>query len=164
MRQVINGTLIWYSYICDREVWFIGHGIEPPQDNPFLEKGRAIHELFYVEQTKEILIDNTIKIDLIRGREVVAEIKSSSKHLKSAIMQLAFYLYYFKKEKGVLLKGRLNIPTEKKTYEVELDESMEKEIEDRIKYIESILSAPKPPVVIKNPYCKNCAYKEMCWG
>gem|GEM_PF-6044767 len=34
MRQVVNGTLIWYSYICDRELWFIGHSIEPPQDNP----------------------------------------------------------------------------------------------------------------------------------
>jgi CRISPR/Cas system-associated exonuclease Cas4 (RecB family) len=58
---MVNGTLIWYSYICDREVWFIGHQIEAPQDNPFLEKGRAIHEVFYPQYTKELLIDNTIK-------------------------------------------------------------------------------------------------------
>jgi CRISPR-associated exonuclease Cas4 len=25
---MVNGTLIWYSYICEREVWLIGHGIK----------------------------------------------------------------------------------------------------------------------------------------
>jgi CRISPR-associated exonuclease Cas4 len=161
---MVNGTLIWYSYICDREVWFIGHQIEAPQDNPLLEKGRAIHEVFYSQYTKELLIDNTIKIDIVEGRELIAEIKSSSKHLKSAIMQLAFYLYYLKKHKGVELRGKLSIPSERKTVEVQLSEPLERELEEKIKSIEDILSLPKPPPPVKIPYCKNCAYKEICWA
>jgi CRISPR-associated exonuclease Cas4 len=161
---MVNGTLIWYSYICDREVWFIGHQIEAPQDNPLLEKGRAIHEVFYPQYTKELLLDNTIKIDIVKGKELIAEIKSSSKHLKSAIMQLAFYLYYLKKHKGVELKGQLSIPSERKTVEVQLDEPLERELEEKIKSIEDILSLPKPPPPVKIPYCKNCAYKEICWA
>ncbi|MCI4458810.1 MAG: CRISPR-associated protein Cas4 [Thermocrinis sp.] len=161
---MVNGTLIWYSYICDREVWFIGHQIEASQDNPFLEKGRAIHEVFYSQYTKELLIDNTIKIDIVKGRELIAEIKSSSKHLKSAIMQLAFYLYYLKKHKGVELRGILSIPSERRTEEVQLSESLERELEEKIKGIEDILSLPKPPPPVKIPYCKNCAYKEICWA
>jgi CRISPR-associated exonuclease Cas4 len=161
---MVNGTLIWYSYICNREVWFIGHQIEAPQDNPFLEKGRAIHEVFYPQYTKELLIDNTIKIDIVKGKELIAEIKSSSKHLKSAIMQLAFYLYYLKKYKGVELRGKLSIPSERRTVEVQLSESLERELEEKIKSIEDILSLPKPPPPVKISYCKNCAYKEICWA
>jgi CRISPR-associated exonuclease, Cas4 family len=160
---MVNGTLVWYSYICERQVWLIGNGIEPPQDNPLLEKGRAIHEIFYPEFGKEFVIDNAIRIDLVAGNQMIAEIKSSSKHLKSAEMQLAFYLYYFKKEKHVILKGKIRIPTEKKTFYVELTEDLEREIEERIRIIENILSLPNPPKPVRIKYCKKCAYKEICW-
>lgn len=81
----INGTLIWYSYICDRQVWFIGHSIEPPQENEYLSKGKAIHEIFYQNSAKELFVDNTIMIDVVREKELIAELKSSSKHLRSAM-------------------------------------------------------------------------------
>jgi CRISPR-associated exonuclease Cas4 len=160
---MVNGTLIWYSYICEREVWLIGHGIEPPQDHPLIEKGRAIHEIFYHEFEKEILIDNIIKIDLISGSQIIAEVKSSGKHLQSAKMQLAFYLYYFKKEKNTILKGKLRIPLEKKTLFVDLTENLEREVEERIAMVENILSLSNPPKPVRIQYCKRCAYKEICW-
>ncbi|HHG74358.1 MAG TPA: Dna2/Cas4 domain-containing protein, partial [Persephonella sp.] len=58
----IGGTLIWYYYICKREVWLIGHGIEPEQENDYIALGRHIHEIFYQRRKKELTIDNTIKI------------------------------------------------------------------------------------------------------
>ena len=160
----VNGTLIWYYYICPREVWLIGHGIEPEQAHDFLELGRHIHEIFYQREKKEILLDNAIKIDLIRGKKIVGEIKKSSKFLKSATMQLAFYLYYLKKEKGVELDGELLIPEERKKIEVKLTEELEEELQKAIKDIEEILKLEKPPKPKKIPYCKYCAYKEMCWA
>ena len=33
----ITGTLIWYYFVCKREVWFMAHEITPFQDDPFLE-------------------------------------------------------------------------------------------------------------------------------
>ncbi|HEK25350.1 MAG TPA: Dna2/Cas4 domain-containing protein, partial [Hydrogenobaculum sp.] len=70
----VNGTLIWYYYICKREVWLIGHGIDADQENDFILLGRHIHDIFYKNYKKEFMIDNTIKIDIIPGNYVIGEI------------------------------------------------------------------------------------------
>jgi len=77
----INGTLIWYSYICIDKLWFIGHSIEPPQENEYLSKGKAIHEIFYQNSAKELFVDNTIMIDVVRGKELIAELKIQLKNI-----------------------------------------------------------------------------------
>jgi len=159
----INGTLIWYYYICPREVWYIGHSIEADQENDFLLLGRHIHELFYKREKKEIFIDNTIKIDILSSKKIVGEIKKSSKYLKSAIMQVAFYLLYLK-QKGIFLEGELLIPEERKKEKITLTQEIEKELFKAIKEIKNILNKDKPPKPVKIQYCKNCAYKEMCWS
>jgi len=106
--------MVWYYYICTRQVWLIAHSIEPDQENNFLKLGRHIHEIFYKRNKKEFFIDNQIKIDIIYPKKVIGEIKKSSKYnLKSAQMQLAFYLYYMK-QKGVELEGELHFPEERK--------------------------------------------------
>ncbi|GIX41985.1 MAG: CRISPR-associated protein Cas4 [Leptospiraceae bacterium] len=163
LNENINGTLIWYYYICHREVWLIGHSIEPNQENDFIKIGRHIHEHFYKKQKKELLIDNKIKIDIIENKKVIGEIKKSSSFLKSARMQLAFYLYYLK-QKGINLKGELLIPEERKKERVILTKEIEQELQDSIKKIKEILELKKPPKPVKIPYCKNCAYKELCWS
>ena len=159
----INGTLIWYYYICPREVWLIGHSIEADQESDFLLLGRHIHEIFYKRQKKEFMIDNTIKIDILPSKKVIGEIKKSSKYLKSAKMQIAFYLYYLR-QKGINIEGELLIPEERKREKVNLSEELKKEIEKSIIEIKKILKMNKPPPPKKIPYCKNCAYKEMCWS
>jgi len=159
----INGTLIWYHYICKREVWLIGHGIEANQDNDLMLFGRHIHEVFYKNHKKEFVIDNTIKIDIMSGSRVIGEIKKSSKYLKSSTMQLAFYIYYMK-QKGISLSGELIIPEENKRIKVFLTEEIESELNSAIKDIKAILSYEKLPEPEKIQYCNTCAYKEMCWS
>jgi len=159
----ITGTLVWYYYICPRQVWYISHSIAGEQDNEFLELGRHIHEIFYPEKKKELLIDNTIKVDLIPYEGLIAEVKKSSKNLKSATMQLAFYLHYFKYKKGVELQGRLIFPKERKQIEVTLTEDLEKELQEAIEEIEKIARMSEPPAPVWNAFCKNCAYKSLCW-
>jgi len=160
----IGGTLIWYYYICKREVWLIGHGIEPEQENDYIALGRHIHEIFYQRRKKELTIDNTIKIDILPGRRVIGEIKKSTRYLESAKMQLAFYLYYMKKEKGVKMDGLLLVPEERRRLKVSLTSEVEKELEKAIKDIEVIISMERPPSAVKIPYCKKCAYRNMCWA
>ena len=159
----INGTLIWYYYICPRQVWFISHSIAGEQDNQFIELGRHIHEFFYREREKELLIDNTIRIDLIPYEGVIAEVKKSSRHLKSALMQVAFYLYYFKHKKDVELSGKLLFPKEKKQLDIKLTEDLEKELETAFVEISKIVQSPTPPLPKWIKSCKNCAYKPICW-
>ena len=35
----VNGTLIWYYFICQREVWLMGHQLNPDEDNAYLKSG-----------------------------------------------------------------------------------------------------------------------------
>lgn len=162
--QKITGTLVWYYYICPREVWLMSRELTPEQDNPFIEIGRIIHEESYQREKKEIEIGN-MKFDLLKkGDEqiVIAEIKKSSKFEVSAKMQLVFYLYRLK-EMGINAKGELLIPKEKKRIPVELNENLEKEIKKAIYEIKSIISQDNPPEVKKIKFCHKCAYREFCW-
>jgi CRISPR-associated exonuclease Cas4 len=160
----LGGTLIWYYYICPREVWFMAHRILPQEDNEFLALGRLLHEESYRRDRHEILIDNTIRIDLRLADGVVAEVKKSSKSLDAALMQLAYYLYYLKYEKGVERRGLLLIPGEKKRIAVDLTPELEAELRAVILDIRRIAARPKPPPLKRIPVCRNCAYAPICWS
>lgn len=161
---MVNGTLVWYYTICKRQVWLMGHGIGPDQKNDNISFGRYLHSFYFKkENLKEVMIDNSIKIDLVRGRKVVAEIKKSSKYLESTKYQLLFYLYYLKKSKGVELEGEILIPEERRKIAVKLSEEKVKEVEEILKGIEDILKMDKPPRTERIKYCKKCGYKEICW-
>ena len=164
MRK-ITGTLIWYYYICKREVWLMAHEINPFQDNAFLEIGRILGEESYSREKKEIEAGH-IKIDMIRKRDgtiVVAEIKKSSRFEKAAKMQLLYYLYRLKKD-GINVHGELLIPSEKKRFPIELTKEYEEKLEKDIKEIREILMMNIPPELVKIPFCRRCAYREFCWA
>jgi len=160
----MGGTLIWYYYVCPREVWFMAHRILPQEDNEFLALGRLLHQESYRRERHEILIDNTIRIDLRLADGVVAEVKKSSKSLEAARMQLAYYLYYLKHEKGVERSGVLLIPSEKKRIAVELTPEIEAELREVVRRIRGIAARPQPPPLKRIPVCNSCAYAPICWS
>lgn len=160
----VTGTMVWYYFVCKREVWLISHGIESDQDDDNIIIGRAIHEESYKRDVKEITLPNS-RIDAIEyknGATVVIEIKKSSKTKNAAEMQLLYYMFQIYKP-GLKIKGEIRIPKEKKIIEVELTEEHIKELEETITEIKNIITddMPKP---IKNSHCKNCAYSEFCWS
>ena len=141
------------------------HELGPDQENPFLEIGRLLQKDTYTREKKEIVAGN-MKIDSLRkrnGEVVVGEIKKSSRFLKPATMQLAFYLYRLRKV-GVDVKGELLIPKEKKRISVELTADIENELKDAFHQIKEIMIRDNPPEPVKNKYCKKCAYREFCWA
>lgn len=159
-----NATLIWYYYICHREVWFMSRYLEPYQYNPFIEIGRILSENSYLRDKKEVKIENIV-IDLLRKEDkdiIVGEVKKSSKFEKAAKMQLAYYLFRLK-ELGIEAKGELLFPKEKKKIILELNHQIEEEINSAIKKINEIVLMEKPPPLEKNNFCKKCGYKEFCW-
>ncbi|MFZ5591068.1 MAG: CRISPR-associated protein Cas4, partial [Bacillota bacterium] len=102
----VSGTLIWYYYICPREVWLIGHQVTPDQDDANVSLGRFLQEHSYPRERKELQVGSS-KMDIFRisGDElVVGEVKKSSRYRQSARMQLAFYLWELK-QRGVLARG-----------------------------------------------------------
>lgn len=161
----INGTLIWYYYICKREVWLIAHQINADQDNPLLDLGRFLSEQSYEREKKEIRVGEMV-FDLIKksgGDIVIGEIKKSSRFLSSARMQLAFYLLHLE-NKGIKAKGKLLIPKEKMNIGVELDDQLKKELKNACEEIMVIISNETPPKAKKIIFCKKCAYAEFCWA
>lgn len=138
--------------------------LSPNQEDPFLEIGRLLQEDTYKREKKEITVGN-MKIDLIKrknGETVVGEIKKSSRFERSAIMQLAFYLYGLKK-RGINAKGELMVPKERKRIPVELTPDIEDELRQAFRQIKYIITQNNPPEPVKNKYCSSCAYREFCW-
>lgn len=161
----VTATLIWYYFICHREVWLMAHQVTPDQDHTHLEIGRHIHDQSYPRAKKQVDLGG-LKLDIL-GRDgedlVVGEVKKSSRYRESSRMQLGFYLKELK-EKGITARGELRFPEEKRKETVLLDEGLEGELERverdilRIMY----LDAPPPPEKVK--WCQKCAYEEFCWA
>jgi len=160
-----SATLIWYYYICPREVWLMSRQLTPWQDNPFIEIGRLISEESYKREKKEIHIENMV-IDLLKIDEeniVICEIKKSSRFEKSAKMQLAYYLLRLK-QLGISATGQLLFPKERKKLTVILTKEIEDELISAQKEIKSIIQMEMPPPAKKIKYCSKCGYREFCWS
>jgi CRISPR-associated exonuclease Cas4 len=163
----ITGTLIWYYFICKREVWLMAHEINPFEDDPFLEIGRIIHQESYKREKKEVEIEG-MKFDLVKKEQsqenvVIAEIKKSSKFLDAVTMQLCFYLFNME-NMGIAVEGELLFPKEKKRIEIKLDDERREKLKNAIEEIREIIKKEKPPPAQKIKFCKNCAHKEFCWS
>ena len=139
--------------------------IIPAQDETNISLGRMIKENSYERDKKEIRVDNVV-IDLVKkdnGKILIAEVKKSSSFQDSAKKQLLYYLYLLK-TKGVIAKGELLFPKEKKRIKVELTEDIEKELLSTITEIEKIIELDSPPRLQKTRFCPKCGYKELCWA
>ncbi|HOL21316.1 MAG TPA: CRISPR-associated protein Cas4 [bacterium] len=161
----VTGTLVWYYYICKREVWLMAREIHPNQEDPFIEIGRIISEESYKREKRGVKIAEMI-LDVLKvknGKVIVGEIKKSSKFEKSATMQLCFYLSNLKKL-GIEAKGELLFPNEKKKKEVYLTDKIEEELNKTKEEIEEILKFEKPPEVKRIKFCRKCAYEEFCFA
>ena len=164
-KPVITGTLIWYYFICQREVWLMSRQINSYQDNPFLELGRFLQEESYARDKKNIRFEN-IELDVIRskgGRQIIGEVKKSSKFLKSATMQLAFYLKQLEKY-GIQAEGELLFPKERKRINVTLTESIRQELAAAEQAILEIVQKETPPAAKPIKWCRNCSYREFCFS
>lgn len=157
----ITGTIINYYIHCKRQCYLHYHRINLEDESGLVKIGKALHER---HNTEEIEIDN-IKLDKIKG-EFVTEIKKSDADFNASRFQLLFYLKKLK-EKGVIKKGRLTFleknKVDKKNYEILLDPSSEKELEDIISEIKILVSNSTPPAIEKNNKCKKCAYYAFCY-
>lgn len=164
-NEEIIPTFIWYYYICRREVWLMSHHIKPNEDDKNVEIGRILHENSYIRDKKEISLPG-MRLDIVTtesGETIIGEIKKSSRSLKAAEMQLLYYLYRLKKN-NVNARGRLYFPKEKKNLDVDLDSASITEIEDALNEINDIICLAIPPRPEMIRFCRNCAYRELCWS
>jgi len=159
----ISGLKINYYYICHRKLWFFDKGITAENTSERVKIGRLLTNQSYQSYKKrEILIDETINLDIVSKEEVI-EIKLSNRLEEAQKMQLLYYLYYLKKL-GTNKKGILVYPKLKKREEVELKPEDEKELENALVRIDEITKLKSPPPLERKPFCTKCSYYELCFS
>lgn len=162
-KRTIGGVHLHYYALCQRKLWFYDKGICMEEESDQVLKGTVLHENSYTRlKDKEILIDNTFKIDAIDGK-YIREVKLSSKMLESDKMQMLFYLYQLSL-RGINKIGLISYTKEKKTIEVELNGENLKKVKQAIAGAYEVLEQKSPPIVKKLPYCKTCAYYGFCYA
>lgn len=162
-KSSVGGLHLQYYVLCQRKLWLYDRGIGMEDESDQVLKGTVLHENSYSYlKEKEILIDNTFKIDALDGK-YIREVKLSSKMQDSDKMQMLFYLYQLSL-RGINKKGLISYTKEKKTLEIELTEENKRTVKRAIAGVYEILEKKTPPVVKKLPYCKSCAYYGFCYA
>lgn len=162
----VTGSLIQAYLICPRQCWLMIHQMTGDQNNDFLSIGRYIAEDSYSRAKKEINIKGIGKVDAVETKNEfikLIEVKKSSKKLKSAEMQLIFYIYKLSKRIDKKIIGEVRIPKERKNVEIILNEENERMISDIINNIEELENKVIPLPEHKS-YCRTCSYNEFCWS
>lgn len=161
----MNGTIINYYFHCKRQCYMFAHRLNLEDNSEIVRVGKAIHEdKAKSSENSEIKIDNIV-LDKINSKYVV-EIKKSDADIEACKWQLLYYLKILK-DKGIEREGKLEFieknKTDRKIIFIELNEEIEKELNEHISKIEELLSMDELPTVINKPACKKCAYYEYCY-
>ncbi len=166
----ITGGEINYIVLCPRKLWWFVHGMEQEhvsagEGAENVAIGKLLHETSYKDQVrKEVMIDNLLRLDFTEDG-LVHEIKKSKGGERASLYQLLYYLYYLKHVKGVVTKGVIDYPQQKRRKFVELTPVYEQDIAGMLAGIVEIRAAKLPPVVdVPMPLCAQCAYQDLCWG
>lgn len=160
----VNGTLINYYCHCKRQCYLHGNLINLEDNSEIVKIGKAIHEDRLKKQNDEIAIEN-IKLDKLTKNYVI-EIKKSDADVEAASWQLMYYLKVLK-EKGINRKGKLEFveknKSEKKVFVLELTTEKEKELQEHIERIKTLIDSEKIPERLNKTGCRKCSYYEYCY-
>ena len=172
----LTGTELFYFVLCPRKHWWYTHGMEQEhsggasssdgQENVAL--GTLLHEESYARKPhKEVLIDNLLRLDFADDG-VIHEVKKSkggNRAYAATRMQILYYLYYMKREKGLTREGMINYPQQKRREAITLTPDDEDAVAETLIQIETARAVPIPPFIAEPmTICKKCAYNELCWG
>jgi len=166
-KAIFTGTQVNYFVICPTKLWYFSHFLEREQESDLVALGNILQETSYENARKDILIDSKVAIDFIKkgSKLILHEVKKSSKLEKAHIMQLLYYIYYLKNEKGIKnIEGIINYPKRRKIVKVELTQEKEAELLKIFEKIKQIISLPTPPKPEYKKYCRKCSYFEFCFS
>lgn len=158
----VTGLMVKYYHTCHRELWFYANNIDVDRENVGIRHGSSVDDSSYEDSKRSVFVDGRIQLDVLDDGNIV-EVKRSSSLEEPGEMQLKFYLWYLKTEKGIDVDGELAYPTERKRESIELTHEDELEMERIVDSIQEIISKPTPPEAEWKPICDACAYHDLCW-
>lgn len=163
----MNGTQLAYYFVCKRKLWLFTNHISMEQNSEFVALGKFISENTYEREKHELQIatdDGEIVLDFYDSKtKTIHEVKKSDKLEETHIWQVKYYISVLE-EKGIIgVTGEIDYPKLRHIIKVELTDEDRKELKEIKQNIREICENPKPPSTVDKPFCKKCAYYELCY-
>lgn len=162
----VTGVMVQYYMACKTELWFFANNIDYNEEDQNIKIGRLIHRESFKGEKKNVMIDNSIALDYVKGSSgalIVYEVKKSSRLEEPARKQVLYYLWYLKKM-GIGATAMITYPKERRREQIILTKDDEIEMESIIHDIKHVVSLSRPPPPYKKPYCRKCSYFHLCWS
>ncbi|MDD5502972.1 MAG: CRISPR-associated protein Cas4 [Candidatus Thermoplasmatota archaeon] len=161
----ITGKEISYLYICKRKLWFFRHGLRPELENDNVRIGMHLNETAFRREEKDIPIGEAGVIDWAAFKHgIIHETKKGRSPGKGDEAQVRYYLWWLNDNGIRVSEAQIHYPKMKKTNVVKWTEAAKIQAELDVAACRKIIEEPKPPEVCKYPYCKSCAYMELCYS
>ena len=158
-----TGTDLNYLHVCPRKLWLFRHGIRLEQGNELVQLGVLLGEESFSRQEKEIAIGEAGVLDWADFKDgVIHETKHGKAPGDGDEAQVRYYLYYLNAHGIRADQAVIHYPKKRETLTVEWNEEASRLTEADLKTCEAVVSGPIPAAE-RRPYCKPCAYEEMCF-
>lgn len=165
--MTITATLIAYLHTCRRKLWLHAHEIRMEHTSELVAEGKLIGETTYDRRSDkytQVELDG-IKIDFYDTHaRVVHETKRGRAIETAHRAQVRYYLYKLRQHGVADASGLLEYPELRKTEAVPpLTEADVLEIEGWEAEVQRVVAQEVCPSVINKPFCKQCAYYDLCY-
>ncbi|KJU82835.1 crispr-associated protein cas4 [Candidatus Magnetobacterium bavaricum] len=96
----MTGVKVNYLYVCQRKLWLFDRHITMEAESDSVMLGKSLEQSAYpLEKSREIMIDNLIKLDVV-GPDTIREIKLSGSIADADRAQILYYLFILK-QRGI---------------------------------------------------------------
>ncbi len=133
------------------------------QTSDTVAMGKFISESTYERKEHEIKIDDIVLDFFDHKSNTIHEIKKSDKMEEVHIWQVKHYIHVLEKKGIEKVTGKIDYPKLRQTVDVELTAKDREELIKICDEIKNITLKNIPPEVINKPFCKNCAYYDLCY-
>lgn len=160
----ITATEINYLHICPRKLWLFRHGIRPESENVNVQLGRLLDEEAFQRKDKNIAFGESCVIDWASFKDgIIHETKKSRNPEKADIAQVKFYMYHMKMRGLRVESAVIHYPLSKRTVTIPWSDDIIELIRAEYEECMRIITSDKIPQLESRPYCKSCAYMEICF-
>ncbi len=162
-----TATLVSYLHTCHRKLWLHANEIRMEHTSELVAEGKLIGETAYDRRSEKYMQVELegVKIDFFDPRtRTVHETKRGRAIEEAHRAQVRYYLFKLFQHGVTDASGIIEYPDLRKTETVPaLQEGDIREIEAWEDSVRRIIALELCPAVIHKPYCKACAYFDLCY-
>lgn len=163
-----TATLISYFHTCHRKLWLHANEIRMEHTSELVAEGKLIGETTYERRAGKYLqieLDG-IKIDFYDPHtRTVHETKRGRAIETAHRAQVQYYLYKLEQHGVSGATGMIEYPDLRRTEPVAaLTKADLETIADWERAVLEVIGRASCPPVIDKPYCKSCAYHDLCYA